>query len=160
MKNFNLKITLLHFFGILSIIYGFQRFFYTFYVEEILYSNKNINDVEWTKTIKLLDDFLWNRLFLAFVIAAMGIVFVAYMNWKNKSHYINTVIVFLLLLVSFFSGIIFKNTITQYFGYFEKLFSKNYGHGYFACGIILSLVGSVLILKSIRLQNSTAHNSG
>jgi hypothetical protein len=159
MKNFNFKIILLHFFGILLIIYGFQRFFYVFYVEEILYLSKNINDIERTKTIKVLDDFLWNRLYLAFIIATIGLFFIAYMNWKNKSH-INTLIVFLFLLLTFFSGIIFKNTISQNFIYLEKLFGKNYRFGYFTCGMLLCFVGSLFILKSIRIQNSTAHNSG
>ncbi|GEL11164.1 hypothetical protein SAMN05192550_1746 [Flavobacterium glycines] len=160
MKNFNLRITLFYFFGILFIIYGFQRFFYSFQIKEILYLRKDINDVEWTKRIKILDDFLWYRLYLAFVIASLGIVFVAYMNWKNKNHYINTVIIFLLLLMTFFSGIIFNNTINQYFSYFEKLFGKSYEYGYFACGIVLNFVGSLLILKSIRIEKSTVHNSG
>lgn len=159
MKNFNLRITVFHFLGILFIIYGIQRFFYSFQVEEILYIRKDINDVELTKRIKILEDFLWSRMYLAFVTAALGIVFVAFMNWKSKNHYINTVIVFLLLLVTFFSGIIFNNTISQYFSYFEKLFGKSYGYGYFACGIMLSLVGSVLIYKSIRIQKSAAHNN-
>ncbi len=160
MKNFNLRITLFHFFGILFIIYGIQRFFYSSQVEEILYLVEDIDKVEWSKRIKILDNFLWSRMYLAFVTAALGIVFVAYMNWKNKNHYINTVVVFLLLFVSFFSGIIFRNTISKYFSYFEKLYGKNYGYGYFACGIVLSLVGIILIHKSIRIQKSTAHNSG
>ena len=158
MNKLNLKLILIQFFGILFLIYGTQRFFYSFYSDEIIfYFSKSADKIEHSKYVEFLGKFLWCRFYWALGMAVIGVIVIAFINIKRKNHFLNTILVALLLFAAFFSGIILTNLISKYFNYLEELFSKSYTYTCFIGGVILTLTGSMLIWKSFNLEE--AHSS-
>lgn len=149
----NLKLILFQWIGIIFIIFGIQRFFYAFYAEDLTnWLNAKANE-ESVNNMHLMTSFLFNRVYYALATALFGIIIVALINWKRKNDFINTSFVFILVVLIFISRILFNILIIQYINYFEQLFTKNLKYSYLIGGIIFTIIGSVLLWKSNRIEN-------
>ena len=152
MRKPNFKLIFLQLLGIIFLIYGTLRFFYSMYAEETF---KLLNHKEKNNSFEVVDSigqFFLNRFYFAFVISLLGISIISIINWKNKSNYINTIIVSISVFLVWFTGILFSNFINKYFNYFGGLVTKNYFYSFILGGIILTSISFILLRKSYKLE--------
>lgn len=159
MRKLNFILILFQWFGLFFLINGILRLFYSFYAEQILYLLKVKEKSNSWKTLNILNDFLYYQVYWAFGTFILGVTVIAFLNWKNKNHFLNSIVLFLLVFVIFPSGIIFRGLISNYLNYFGGLFSKDYIYSFIIGGMIFSLIGGLLIWKSFSFGRGTAHNS-
>ena len=149
-KKLNIKIILIQWIGIFFLINGFLRLYYSVYAEEINYLlNSKENN---SKTLRILHDFLDYQIFAAFAAYFLGVTLIALINWKNKNHFWNSIIVALLTFVIFPSGLFFRGVICNFFNSFGGKIINNATYSFLIGGITLSLIGGFLIWKSSKIK--------
>ena len=160
MNRINPILIILQWFGILFLINGVLRLYYSYYSVEILFLNIAEESSNSPEILSILDTLLNSQAFFSLGTYFIGIISIALINWKKKIHYINTILVSIFLFIIFPTGLLFKGKINTFFNYFDGLFSNDDAYSYFIAGIIFILVGSILILLSKNLKNNTVHNNG
>jgi len=135
-----------HFF----LINGFLRLYYSVYAEEIRYLlNSKEND---SKTLNLIRNFLNNQIYVTFATYFLGIILIILINWKNKNHSWNSIIVALLTFAIFPSGIYFRGVICRFFNSFGGRIINNSDYSFIIGGITLSLIAGFLLWKSNKIE--------
>ena len=156
MKKLNLKLILIQLLGIFFFIEGIQKFYIASDAERFMCLLKyDINSECWknlNSTFTTLGDFLALRAYWSFGASVIGILIVSLINLKNKTSFLNTCFVFLLVVLIFPTGIFFRGIISDYFNYFGALFTKDYQYSFIISGIIFTLIGSLLMWKSYRIE--------
>jgi hypothetical protein len=156
MRKINPTLILIQWLGIFFLINGILRFFYSFNATELEY----LNTVKEKFNLKILSDFLSYQVYWAFGSYFLGMAIVALINWKKKNHFLNTIFVSILGFTIFPTKILFRGVISDFFNYLGGIFTKDYTYSFLIGGLMLTLIGSLLIWKSISLGKGTAHNSG
>lgn len=148
MRQLNLKTILFQWFGIFFLIHGILRFFYSFNSKELIYLLNVKEETNSNKTLNILSDFLWYGTYIAFGTFFLGIIIITLINWKNRIHFFNTIIVLILSFSLFPIGVIFRGFISNYLNSFGWIFVKEYMYSFLIGGITFTLIGSFLIWKS------------
>ncbi|WP_396192715.1 hypothetical protein [Flavobacterium sp.] len=159
MRKIKPKLILIQWLGIFFLISGFLRLFYSFYGTEIEYLKTGKEDFHSHKTLLILSDFLWYRVYWAFGAYIFGMIIIALINWNKKNHFLNTILLLILGFAIFPMGLLFRGVISNYFNQFGGLFSKDYTYAFLIGGLTLIIIGSLFIWKSISTETNTTHNS-
>lgn len=156
MKKLNLKLILIQLLGIFFFIEGIQKIYIASDAERFMCLLKyDVNSECWknlNSTFTTLGDFLAKRAYWSFGAFVIGILIISLINLKNKKPFLNTFFVFLLAFLIFPTGIFFRGKISDYFNYFGGLFAKNYQYSFIISGIIFTLIGSLLMWRSYRIE--------
>jgi phosphoglycerol transferase MdoB-like AlkP superfamily enzyme len=159
MGKINFKIILAQFIGCIFFIQGIQKLYfatqnekYNCYIEYL----KNLN-CECFQKLHLngfggefmSDIYLW--FFYGFII---GIIIIFIINWKKNRNILNSIlltgVLFSLFLIRFFRN----EYVSLIFGQFGKIFTKDFGVQNIIGGITYTLIGSLLLWKSYRIETA------
>jgi hypothetical protein len=148
MRKLNLKTILFQWFGIFFLINGILRFFYSVYAKEIVYLLTVKKETNGNKSLYIISDFLLHGTYIALGALLLGIIIITIRNWKNRIHFLNTIIVLILSSSLFPIGIIFSGFTSNYLNSFGWLFVNDYKYSFLIGGITFTIIGSFLIWKS------------
>ena len=109
---------------------------------------------------KSVGEFMSNIYIWAFYGYLVGIIIIAYINWKNKISYLNTIILTISLFALFPIRFFRKGLISVLFNSFGPIFTNNFGLQNLIGGITFTLIGIFILWKSVGISKSTTHNSG
>ena len=150
-KKFNLKLILLECLALIFIVSGIKRFY-------VAYNGKEFDALfneDWEKFESLTNlsgpEFLVNQIYWTMISLIIGLLIIGIINWKNKFGIINSIIVLILTIGIFETGIYSTGITNRYLNYFCGIFAKGYGMAFLIGGLIILIVGITILWKTITI---------
>ncbi len=158
-KQINIKLILLESVALIFLINGLQRLYMA---SQGLKYDALLNE-NWDKfkslTSESLGDFFAMRAFWTLGFISFGIIAIGVINWKKGVAIINSIILFIIILGVTMTGFFLSGITNNYLNYFCGIFTENYGTSFFVGGNILTIIGIVILWKTINLNKNTIHNT-
>lgn len=155
MKKLNIRVIILQLLGMILLIHGIlQLKFYTVAEEFICATNhfQDENSECWNKLFPTKDaifNFLPSIFIWIFFGLSLGVIVIAFLNWKNKLSALNTILVsigmYIILRLKFFR----KGIFSRFFDYFTSAFTDDLTSQFIIGGIIFTLIGITVLWLSV-----------
>ena len=161
MKKLNLRVVLIQLIGMIFLIHGIlQLRFYTV-AEEFICATKHFQDNKsecWNRLFPENDDifsFLPSIYIWIFLGLSLGIIFTAFLNWKNKLSALNTILVSIIMYIILKLKFFRRGVFSSLFDHFTSLFSDDITIQFIIGGIIFTSTGIAILWLS---TNSNSFN--
>ncbi|MHB0756862.1 hypothetical protein [Polaribacter sp. M15] len=158
-KQINIKLIILESISMIFLVNGIQRL----YVASQGQKYDALMSQNWEKfeslTSESVGQFFANRAFWTLGIILVGILIIGIINWKNKIGIINTMLLFLIVIGIAMNGFFLTGITHQYLNYFCGIFAESWGISFLIGGIIITLIGILILWKTINLNKNTIHNT-
>ena len=154
MKKLNLRVVVIQLFGMIFLIHGIlQLRFYTV-AEEFICATNHFQDQKsecWNRLFPAKDDilnFLPSIYIWIFLALSLGIIMIAFLNWKNKLSALNTILVSIIMYIILKLKFFRKGVFSHVFDHFTSLFSEDFTTQFIIGGITFTLAGIVILWLS------------
>ena len=155
MKKLNIRVVIIQLFAMIFLIHGIlQLRFYTV-AEEFICATNHFQDKKsecWNRLFPSKDDvfnFLPGIFIWVFIGLSLGIILIAFLNWKNKLSALNTILVsmvmYIILRLKFFR----KGVFSRLFGDFTSALSDDFTTQFIIGGIIFTFMGAAILWLSV-----------
>lgn len=155
MKKLNIRVVTIQLFGMIFLIHGIlQLRFYTL-AEEFLCATNHFQDEKsecWKRLFPTQDaifNFLPSIYIWIFFGLSLGIIMIAFLNWKNKLSALNTILVsivmYIILRLKFFR----KGIFARLFDHFTSAFSDDFTTQFIIGGITFTFMGVIILWISV-----------
>jgi hypothetical protein len=155
MKKLNLRVIILQLIGMIFLIHGIlQLRFYTV-AEEFICATNHFQDEKsecWKRLFPTQDDifkFLPSIYVWIFFGLSLGIILIAFLNWKNKLSALNTILVSIIMYIILRLKFFRKGVFSRFFDYFTSPFTDDVTTQFIIGGIIFTLIGSTVLWLSV-----------
>jgi len=155
MKKLNLRVVVIQLFGMIFLIHGIlQLRFYTVADEFICATNhfQNHKSECWNRLFPAKDDilnFLPSIYIWIFLALSLGIIMIAFLNWKNKLSALNTILVSIIMYIILKLKFFRRGVFSRLFDHFTSAFSDDITIQFIIGGIIFTTIGVVILWLSI-----------
>ena len=109
-------------------------------------------------TSQTAGQFFANRTYWTIGFILIGTLTISFINWKYTIRVINSIILFLIISGISMTGFFLQGITNRYLNYFCGLFGGKYGFSFLVGGFILTLIGILILWKTINDYKSTIHN--
>ncbi|MEO7975663.1 hypothetical protein [Flavobacterium sp.] len=158
MKKLNIRVVFIQLVGMIFLIHGIlQLRFYTV-AEEFICATSHFQDEKsecWNRLFPTKDaifNFLPSIYIWIFLGLSLGIILIAFLNWKNKLSALNTILVsivmYIILRLKFFR----KGVFSRLFDNITSAFSDDFTTQFIIGGIIFTITGIAVLWLSVNLN--------
>jgi len=129
--------------ALIFIVIGIRRIYNAYKAEYY----ENINDGEFP-TSEVIRDMLINQELIGFSFFIFSTLIISYVNYKNKVSIINTIIVFLIVLLLFLLGFFDNGILHGVINSYCYFFTDDIGFMFLIGGVMLIAAGVVILWKT------------
>lgn len=156
MEKLNIRIILIQSLGVIFLINGiFQLKIFSVaekYACAILYFQNQKSEC-WDRLFpnnESFSQFLSNVLLWKFLGLLIGVVFISFLNWKNKISFINTILTSILIYTLLWFKFFKEGITTRLFISFGNGFSNDFETQYLIGGITFTFIGVTILWLSVK----------
>ncbi|MEO8532260.1 MAG: hypothetical protein ABI441_00850 [Flavobacterium sp.] len=158
MKKLNIKILLIQLTGMIFFVNGVMQLRFYTVAEKIFFAKNNLqyqNSEHWYEFFPTKEDGFnfWPTVYIwIFFALIFGILFVSFLNWKNKLSPLNTIIVTIVMYIILRLKLFRKEIISQFFNPIRTVFSDDFGTQCLIEGITFTCIGILILYLSTNLK--------
>ncbi|MDR7208867.1 hypothetical protein [Flavobacterium piscis] len=151
MKKLNIRVILFQLLGMIFLIHGvLQLRFYTV-AEKFICATNHFQEEKsecWNRLFPAKDDifnFLPSIYIWIFLGLSLGVIIIAFLNWKNKLSALNTILVSIIMYIILRLKFFRKGVFSRLFDYFTSAFSDDLTTQFIIGGITFTVIGITIL---------------